>query len=466
MTTQTHASPSTTGAADMPVRAPRPGAAVSAAVLGFFVITLDATIVNVALPSIRQDLGGGVSGLQWVVDGYTLVFAALLLSAGSLTDRIGAKRSFGIGVALFAVASAACGAAPALPVLIVARFVQGVGAATVMPASMALIRHAHTDARARAKAVGIWATGGAVAAAAGPLLGGTMSMVSWRWIFLVNVPVVAATLVLLRRAASSPRRRVPFDWAGQAAAVSAMGGITAGAIEAGAKGFTAPIVIVAFSVGLLAIAAFVTLQARGRHPMLPLDLFRSRVVNSAVVIGFGFMVGFYGLPFLFSLYFQTVRGLTAFQTGLVFLPMLVIPVALTPVMPRVVERVGARLPVMLGLTLIAASSIVMALLPATTPTWGLALLLVPIGLGGPLIMPPTTTILLETAAAHRAGTVSGVFNTSRQVGGALAVAAFGGLTAATTGFQAGLALCLLVTAAVAVLAAVAAIALKPAPAAP
>ncbi|GAB3615058.1 MFS transporter [Humibacter ginsengisoli] len=433
---------------------------VVAAVLGFFVITLDATIVNVALPSIRAELGGGIAGLQWVVDGYTLMFAALLLSTGSLTDRIGAGRAFGVGVALFAVASIACGAAPNLGVLIVARFVQGIGAAVVMPSSMALIRHAFDDARTRARAVAVWATGGAVAAAAGPLLGGLLSLASWRWIFLVNVPVAVLTLVLFRRGPAGPRHRVPYDWAGQIAAILAMGGITFGAIEAGTLGFLAPGVLIAFAVGILSAVAFAVIQARGRHPMVPLDLFRSRALDSAVVIGFGFMVGFYGLPFLFSLYLQTHRGLSPLATGIVFLPMLALPIALTPFMAHITDRVGPRLPVVTGLALMAAASVALALLPADAPTWALALLLVPVGLGGPLIMPPTTAVLLESAPPQQAGTVSGVFNTSRQVGGALAVAVFGALTAVSGGFYRGQQISLVVTAVVAVLAGCAAFGLR------
>ncbi|WP_338069205.1 MFS transporter [Streptomyces antimycoticus] len=174
-------------------------ATLAATVLGFFVITLDATIVNVALPSIREALGGGLTGLQWVVDGYTLMFAALLLSAGALSDRIGARKAFAGGLVLFVLASLACGLAPSLPVLIAARVVQGIGAAVTMPTSMALVRHAFPDPARRARAVGVWAMGGAVAAATGPVLGGVLSLASWRMIFFINLPVGLLTLALLAR---------------------------------------------------------------------------------------------------------------------------------------------------------------------------------------------------------------------------------------------------------------------------
>jgi MFS family permease len=224
-------------------RAPGTGSAVAtllAALLGFFVVTLDAVIVNVALPDIRADLGGGIAGLQWVVDGYTLLFAAFLLSSGSLTDRVGAKRAFGLGVAGFVVASVACGLAPGLGTLVAFRFVQGAAAAVVMPSSMALIGQAYPDPVRRARAVAVWAMGGTVASSAGPVLGGLLTLASWRWIFLVNIPVGAVALVLLAKAARSQRRRVPFDWAGQVTGVVAMAALTFGAIEAGQAGFTDP----------------------------------------------------------------------------------------------------------------------------------------------------------------------------------------------------------------------------------
>nr|BFE60200.1 MFS transporter [Dactylosporangium thailandense] len=438
---------------------------LAAAVLGFFVITLDATIVNVALPSIRAGLGGGITGLQWVVDGYTLMFAALLLSAGALSDRVGAKRGFGAGLLLFAVASVLCGIAPSLTVLVAARFLQGVGAAVVMPASMALVRHAYAEPSARGRAVAVWAMGGAVAAAAGPVLGGLLSLASWRLIFWVNVPVVALPLALLARMPRSPHHRVPFDWTGQVLAIAAMGALTFGAIDAGPHGLTSPRVLAALTVAVLAGVAFVLVQARVAHPMVPLGLFRSGTVNVAVAIGFAFMVGFYGLPFLFSLYFQTERGLSPLAAGAAFLPMMLLSALLTPFTARIVERVGPRVPVVTGLVLLAAGSAALALLPASAPIWLVALLLVPIGLTGPLIMPPTTAVLLESVPARRTGVASGVFNTSRQVGGALAVAVFGALASASGGFLHGARISLLITVVIALATAVAGLALRPRPAA-
>ncbi|MEV8562367.1 MFS transporter [Streptomyces sp. NPDC051917] len=423
-------------------------AALAAAVVGFFVITLDATIVNVALPTIRDELGGGMTGLQWVVDGYTLMFAALLLSAGALSDRIGARRAFGTGVAVFVAASAACGLAPGLGILVAARFVQGAGAAVVMPTTLALIREAYDDQARRARAVGVWASGGAAAAAAGPLVGGVLSELSWRLIFFINVPVGVVALLLVARTRPSPHRRVPFDRAGQLAAVAGMGGLTYGVIEAGAEGFTAPRVIVALAVAVLGLTGFLAVEARSAHPMVPLEMFRNRTMMSAVTVGFTFMVGFYGTPFVLSLYFQQLRGLSPMATGMAFLPMMAFSALLTPASSRLVRRIGRRASIIGGLLSMAAGTMILAVLPPTAPLWAVAALMVPVGLGGPLVMPPLTAHLLDNVPAHRAGVAGGILNTARQIGGALAVAVFGALLAGHAGFLHGLRTSLFVTVAV------------------
>jgi len=390
------------------------------------------------LPSIRAGLGGGIIGLQWVVDGYTLMFAALLLSAGSVSDRFGARRVFGAGLAVFVLASAACGLASAIGALVAARFAQGAGAAVMMPSSMALIGQGYPDPVRRARAVAVWAMGGAVASSSGPLLGGVLAVVSWRLIFFINVPAGAVTLLLLARVLPSPHQPARFDWAGQITAVIAMGGLTYGAIEAGAAGFAAPRVVAAFATAVVALAGFVAAQARGAHPMAPLDLFRSRTVAVPVVVGFAFIVGYYGLPFVMSLYLQQFRGLSPLGTGVAFLPMMLTGAALTPFSARIAERLGTRV-------LITAGLVVM------------------VGLGGPLVMPPVTGVLLNSVPAHRAGTASGVFNTSRQIGGALAVAVFGALLAGRAGFLHGVRASLLIAAVVALAAAAASLLLTPAP---
>jgi DHA2 family methylenomycin A resistance protein-like MFS transporter len=438
-------------------------AALAASVLGFFVVTLDATVVNVALPSIRADLGAALTGLQWVVDSYTLMFAALLLTAGALTDRWGARTGLGIGVAVFVLASVVCALAPTVVVLVAARFAQGVGAAVTMPASMALVRNSYDEPARRARAVGIWSMGAAVAAASGPVVGGLLSLTSWRLIFVLNLPVGVVTLLLLARASRSPHHAHPLDWTGQILAMLALTGLTYGAIAAGALGLTTPRVLAAFVLALVAAAAFVVRQQRGSHPMLPLELFTSRTVNITVAVGFAFMVCFYGLPFLYGLQLQQIRGLSSLGAGLVFLPMLALSGALTPLSAPVVERAGARATIVTGLTLMAVGAVALTVVPASAPVWVTAALLLPVGLAGPLVMPPTTALLLDAVPAHRAGTAGAVFNTSRQIGGALAVAVFGALLASSGGFVHGLHLSLIIAGLVAVAVAVTAAQLQTTP---
>jgi MFS transporter, DHA2 family, methylenomycin A resistance protein len=425
-----------------------------AALLGFFTITLDAVVVNVTLPTIRHDLGGGVAGLQWVVDGYTLMFAALLLTAGSLADRLGAKRAFGGGMVLFVLASVACGLAPTLGPLVAARFVQGAAAAAMMPASMALIRLAYHEQRARARAVGIWAMGGAVASSSGPVLGGVLTLIDWRLIFFINVPVGMVALLLLARTPPSERRRAPLDPIGQVTGVLAMGGLTFGAIEAGSLGFTDSAVVVAFVVAVVSLIAFIRSQDVVAHPMLPLELFRSRTVTIVTATGFAFMVGYFGLPFVVSLFVQQHLGLDALHTGVVFLPMMLVGLVLTPFSARIAERFGRRTVIATGLGLMTAGLAAVGLLPATAPLWLLSALMVLVGLGGPTVSPPATAVLLDTVPHHQAGVASGVFNTSRQVGGALAIAVFGGLLTNPDALIRGVHVSLLIAAAVTALTAI------------
>lgn len=416
----------------------RQRASLGVAMLGFFVVALDAQIVNVALPDIGNNLGGGLSGLQWVVTGYTLTFSSLLLFAGTLSDRIGARRAYGLGMAIFVVASAACGFAPSLAVLIAARVAQGVGAALITPTSLALIREAYDDARQRAKAVAYWALGGSVAAAAGPILGGLLTELNWRIIFFINLPVGIVALVLLSRVAVSPRRTHPFDVVGQLAALVALVGFTFAIIEGGSRGFAQPEIVASFVLAALGAIAFLVSQARGKHPMVPLDLFRARPVVISLAAAFITMAGFYGVVFVQSLYFQQVRDASALATGLLFLPMTAMVAILNPTAAKVALRFGSRVPIIGGQILMVLGLLGLALAPVDLPLWAISLLMVPVGVGGSFTVPPLTSLLLDAVPAPRAGTASGVLNTARQVGGSMGVAASGAVIAHMAGFMPGL----------------------------
>lgn len=415
----------TTGLRTSPARR-----ALGAAVLGFFIITLDALVVSVALPAIRGTMGGGVTGLQWVMDGYTLPFAAFLLLAGTLSDRLGGRRAFCAGLLLFIASSAACALTSTLGLLITARAVQGAGAAMMTPASLALISDVYPDRTEKARAIGLWAVGGAVASASGPLIGGALTALSWRLIFLINLPVGAVALWLLAGAPSSRRRATPFDWPGQGAALIGLTALTFGLIEAGDIGFGSPAVVVSLAVAAAAAVCGLVLQARSEHPAVPLELFRPRAAATPVAIGFTFMVGFYGMVFLMSLFLQERRGLSVFATGLAFVPVTAFSVFMPVVAARLAERVGAWVPITIGQAAMAAGLLGLSGLAHTASVPMLIALMVPVGLGAGMAMPSATSLLLNTVPEARSGIASGVLNTSRQVGGALAIAAFGALVAA------------------------------------
>lgn len=405
---------------------------------GFFLITLDILIVNVALTQITRELGGGTVGQQWVVDGYTLLFAALLLSAGNLADRVGAKRAFGVGVALFGLTSVACALAPTIGTLIAARAGQGAAAAVMLPASMALVREAFPNPARRARALGVWAVGGAVAAALGPLLGGALTTLDWRWVFGVNIPVCMLMLALLAKVAPSSTRSAPFDWAGQVLGVTALAGLTYGLIDGGAHGFGKPLVVLTLVIAVVALVGFVVVERRVTHPMMPLELFAPPGVRIALSIGFSFMVGWYGTVFLGSLFLQQQLGLPPLLAGLAFLPSALFAVVGNLVSGPMTNRFGTRVPVVAGLTSMVIGLTVLALTAPLGSPLLTALLIIPIGAGGSLAMPPTTGLVLSSVRADQAGTASAVFNTFRQVGGAVAIAIFGALVADRTQFVTGL----------------------------
>lgn len=424
--------------------------------LGFFLITLDILIVNVALTTIGRELGGSTSGLQWVIDAYTLLFASLLLFAGNLSERIGAKRAIGWGIAGFLVASVACALAPSLGALIAARAVQGAAAAVMLPASMALIRQAFPEARERAHALGIWAVGGAVAGAVGPILGGALTTLDWRLVFAINLPVCAVMLGMLVRVAPSPRRAARFDAAGQVLALLALGGLVFGLIEGGASGFGRWDVVVALLVAAAAVVGFLLVQAHGRNPMMPLDLFRSGGMRIALGVGFAFMVGNFGSVFVLSLYLQQHLGLSPLTAGLVFLPSAAFSIVGNVVSGTLVNRFGARVPVVAGLTTMVIGLVVMIVLAPYDSIAAVAVCTILTGAGGSVAMPPATSVVLASVPAERSGTASAVFNTFRQVGGAVAIAVFGAFLADRSQFVVGTQTSFVVAAVVLLVAALAA----------
>jgi MFS transporter, DHA2 family, methylenomycin A resistance protein len=295
----------------------RRGVVLAAATLGFGVIQLDVSVVNVAVKPIGVALGGDITTRQWVVDAYTLTFAALILSAGSLGDRLGARRMLLSGFVVFTVASAACGLVPSAGLLIAARAVQGSGAAALGACSLTLLNHTFPDGK-RARAVGIWATGGAGALAAGPLIGGLLiAAAGWRLIFFINLPLgVAGWWLTARFAAESPRvRERAVDLPGQLASVITLTALTGATIEGGTAGFAAPVVVGGYALALAAGVSFVVIERIRDQPMLPPRLFRSAEFAATILIGLLINVVFYGLIFALSLFLQHQRGCRRCRQG-------------------------------------------------------------------------------------------------------------------------------------------------------
>ncbi|MGW6269935.1 MFS transporter [Streptomyces sp. NPDC055060] len=409
-----------------------------ASLLGFTVITVDVSAVNIALPDIRSSLHGGMAGLQWVVDAYTLMFAALMLSAGALADRAGARRAYAWGVGLFTLASLACALAPGIGALIAARTAQGGAAAVVMPASLALIRQAYDDPRRRARAIALWTVGGSVAMAAGPVLGGLLTEAAgWRAVFLLNLPIGAVILALLARTAASPKRPAPLDLVGQVTAVLALAGLAFAVIEGGHLGWTSAPVLGAAALAVAAGFTFRAAEQRHGAPMIPLAMLRQRQVGVSLVIGFAVNAGFYGVVFLLGLYFQQLRGMSAVAAGLMFVPLAVLITSTNLVSPRMAERIGRRRVIVAGQAVLALAMFVLLPLGAGTPLWLVLVLLVPTGMGGAFAVPALTALLMDAVPAERAGTASGLLNSLRQTGGAMSVALFGALLVSdgATGFS-------------------------------
>jgi DHA2 family methylenomycin A resistance protein-like MFS transporter len=424
--------------------------------LGYGVVQLDVTIVNTALASIGTSLGGGVAELQWVVSAYTIAFAALILTAGALGDRIGAKRVFMAGFAIFTAASLACGLAPGALTLIVSRAVQGLGAAILVPNSLALLSHAYPDDTSRGRAVGIWAAGASLALTAGPLVGGILiALFGWRWIFFVNLPIGLAGLWLTSRHASettrSPSREV--DLPGQIAAIISLGCLAGAIIEGGAIGWTHPLVLASFAVFVVLAALFVVREQRAPQPMLPLSLFSHRMFSVTAVAGLLVNIAFYGLIFVFSLYFQRINGWSPFATGLAFVPMLgaVLPVNL--VAARISERIGAPQTIALGATIAALGALGLLTIGPGTSYWAVALQFIALGGGLGLLVPPLTSTLLGSVEKSRSGVAAGVLNATRQTGSVLGVALFGSLIGQQGAFMAGTHAALTISAALLLIAA-------------
>lgn len=398
--------------------------------LSYVVVILDTSIVNVALESISTTFGSDITGLQWVINAYTLTFASLLLTGGLLGDRFGAKKIYALGLGLFALASALCGLATDLPELVGARVLQGLGAALLVPCSLMLINSAYPQSHQRASAIGVWAGCGGIAMAAGPLVGGVLiELFGWRSIFLINVPIALIGVWLTSRiphaAPLAPNRHL--DVTGQIAAIIALGSSVAVLIEGARLGWNSEWVYAGVFVACIAWCVFLVTESRHKDPMLPLQYFRNLTFSGATFLSMASALVFYGLFFLLNLYFQTHRGWSPLETGLAFLPLTAMVTLGSFTCGRLTRAYGPRAVLVAGFGLYTLGFIGLFALAGDAPYWRIALCYPAVGFGAGIITPAATAVLMSVVDRAKAGVAAGTLNASRQSGSAFGVAIFGAL---------------------------------------
>ncbi|MBE1497013.1 EmrB/QacA subfamily drug resistance transporter [Amycolatopsis lexingtonensis] len=413
----------------------RPRVVLAVCCMSLFIVGLDNTIVNLALPSIRHELGASVASLQWTIDAYTLVLASLLMLSGSTADRIGRRRTFQTGLALFSLGSLLCGVAPNVGTLIAFRALQAIGGSMLNPVALSIVTNVFTEPRERARAIGVWAGVVGLSMAVGPVVGGALvGWAGWRSIFWINVPVGVAAIVLT--ALFVPESRSPhprrLDPVGQVLVIVLLASLTYAIIEGRGAGWTSPEIIGCFAVAALALALLLPYERRRVDPLLELRFFRSVPFSGATltaVTGFAALSGFL---FLNTLYLQDTRGFSALHAGLLTLPMAAVTAVCAPLSGRVVAARGPRLPLLVAGAGIAASGVVLAGIGPATPIPVLVLGYVCFGAGFGMLNAPITNAAVSGMPRERAGLAAAVASTSRQVGASLGVAVIGAVVAAAS----------------------------------
>ncbi|NLU65928.1 MFS transporter [Streptomyces sp. HNM0574] len=401
--------------------------------MSLLLVSLDSTALNVALPALQRELDASVSGLQWVIDAYTLVLASFLMLAGSTADRIGRRRVFRAGLALFTAGSLLCALAPGLGWLVAFRTVQAVGGSMLNPVAMSIITNTFTEPRERARAIGVWGGVVGISMAAGPLLGGALvASVGWRGIFWINLPVGLAALLLTTLFV--PESRAPAarraDPVGQLLVVLALGSLTFGIIEGGGSGWTSPAILGCFALTAGSLAVLVRYERRRREPLIELRFFRSVPFSGATVTAVVAFAALAGFLFLNTLHLQNARGMSAFEAGLHLLPMAVLTGVCAPLSGLLVAARGARLPLVLAGVGMTAGGVLFAGFHAESSDALLFTSYVLFGAGFGLVNAPITNSAVSGMPRARAGVAAGIASTSRQVGSALGVAVIGAALAA------------------------------------
>ncbi|TCC43640.1 MFS transporter [Kribbella sindirgiensis] len=415
-----------------------------------FIVGLDSTIVNLALPAIRSEFGATVAKLQWTIDAYTLVLASLLMVSGSTADRVGRRRTFQVGLVLFGIGSLLCGVASTVDLLIAFRVLQAVGGSMLNPVAMSIITNTFTDPRERAQAIGVWGGVVGLSMAVGPVVGGSLvDAAGWRFIFWINVPVAVAAVLMTAFFVPESRAAVPrrMDPVGQVLVVLLLGGLTYGIIEGRSAGWGSPLIIGCFVVCVLALVTLVHYERRREQPLLEPRFFRSAPFSGATLIA---VCGFSALSaflFLNSLYLQSVRGFTALHAGLLTLPMAAMTVVFAPVSGWLVGHRGPRIPLVVAGSMLTVSGLLLSFLTATTATVYLLIAYLVFGLGFGVLNAPITNAAVSGMPRAQAGVAAAIASTSRQVGASLGVAVAGTVLTARlvgsfeTGFVSAAKLC-------------------------
>ncbi|MDG3012038.1 MFS transporter [Rhodococcus sp. D2-41] len=396
--------------------------------LSLLIVSMDATIVNVALPAIRSDLHASVSQLQWVIDIYTLVLASLLLLSGATADRFGRRRTFQIGLAVFAAGSLLCSLSNSVEMLIAARLFQAIGGSMLNPVAMSIITQVFPGRRERARAVGVWGAVVGISMALGPMLGGVLiDTVGWRSVFWINLPVCAAAITLTAIFVPESRSSVvrTLDPVGQALGIVAMAALVYGLIEGPSMGWSSARTLTIFAVALAAVVAFIVFEGRHHDPFIDLRFFRSVPFSSATVIAVIAFAGYGAFLFIMSLYLQEVRGLSAIGTGLLYLPLAVATLVCSPLSGRAVGRFGIAPSLIVAGLVMSVAGLLLTLLGTGTSLGLLAVMSGVFGIGFGLVNAPITTAAVSGMPVDRAGAASAVASTSRQVGVSIGVALCG-----------------------------------------
>ncbi len=402
--------------------------------MSLFIVSMDATVVNVALPSIGRELGSSISGLQWTIDAYTLVLASLLLLSGSTADRIGRRTTFQIGLGLFTVGSLLCSTAPSVGWLVVFRMVQAVGGSMMNPVAMSIITATFDDAKERARAVGVWGAVVGVSMGLGPLVGGALTdTVGWRAIFWINIPVGIAAVVLTflfvpESRSPKPRRLDPL---GQVLVIVLLATLVGGLIEGPRLGWSSPATLGLFVAAAAAVVVFVAVERRRTEPLVDVRFFRSIPFSSAVVTAVAAFGANGAFLFLSALYLQEVRGMSPFEAGLWTLPAALATMLVSPLSGRLVGSVGTRTPLVLAGIGIAAGGAVLTTIDAHTPMGVLVVAFVLFGFGFGMVNAPITNTAVSGMPRAQSGSAAAVASTSRQTGVSLGVALAGTVTGAS-----------------------------------